>query len=149
MKTAPLIGGRLRAERRRLGINQTEFGAIAGASKRTVIEWEKGSTSPSAVQLSALSGAGVDIVYVVTGACHDTNNKKQSQNRTALTGLIDVDRMARIVEMLEGAASQAGRKWPPRLLLRKAVEVYNFLEGEAGDVDDNRMERVMRLVVNQ
>lgn len=149
MESALLIGRRLRDERRRLGLNQPDFAAIAGASKRTLIEWEKGSTSPSSVQLSALSGAGVDIVYVVTGARQENENENQSPNRSALTGLIDVDRMARIVEMLEGVASQAGRKWPPRLLLRKAVEVYNFLEEESGDVDDNKMERVMRLVVNQ
>jgi transcriptional regulator with XRE-family HTH domain len=149
MESAPLIGGRLRDERRRLGLNQPDFAAIAGASKRTVIEWEKGSTSPSSVQLSALSGVGVDIVYVVTGARQGSENENQSPNRSALTGLIDVDRMVRIVEALEDVASRKGKKWPARLLLKKAVEVYNFLEEESGDVDDNKMERVMRLVVNQ
>lgn len=63
-----MIGDRLREERERLGLNQPDFAAAAGAAKRTLIEWEKGSTSPTAVQLSALSKVGVDVLYVVTGS---------------------------------------------------------------------------------
>lgn len=62
-----MIGTRIKEERTRLDLNQPDFGAIAGASKRTVIEWEKDNSSPTAVQLSALSEAGVDVSYVVTG----------------------------------------------------------------------------------
>lgn len=62
-----MIGARIKEERARLDLNQPEFGAIAGASKRTVIEWEKDNSSPTAVQLSALSEAGVDVNYVITG----------------------------------------------------------------------------------
>ena len=62
-----MIGERLKEERERLGFTQPQFAEIAGAAKRTLIEWEKGSTSPTAVQLSALSAAGVDIDYIVTG----------------------------------------------------------------------------------
>lgn len=62
-----MIGVRLKEERERLRLTQPDFAQAAGAAKRTLIEWEKGTTSPSAVQLSALSEIGVDVYYVVTG----------------------------------------------------------------------------------
>lgn len=62
-----MICDRLKEERERLGMTQPVFAAAAGAAKRTLIEWEKGATSPSAVQLLALQGIGVDVVYVLTG----------------------------------------------------------------------------------
>lgn len=58
-------GNRLKHERERLKLTQTEFGKLVGAAKRTVIEWEKSVTSPNAVQLSAFAEAGVDVSYVL------------------------------------------------------------------------------------
>lgn len=62
-----MIGERLKQERERLGMTQPAFAEAAGAAKRTLIEWEKGTTSPNSVQLSALSSVGVDVYYVLTG----------------------------------------------------------------------------------
>ncbi len=62
-----MIGQRLKFERERIGMTQPEFAAIAGVSKRTLIDWEKGVSSPTAVQLSALMESGVDVFYVLTG----------------------------------------------------------------------------------
>ncbi|WP_082608229.1 helix-turn-helix transcriptional regulator [Acidovorax sp. Root219] len=63
-----MIGDRLRAERERLGLTQPAFAEVAGAKKRTLIDWEKGVSSPTAAQLAALAGLGVDVQYVVTGS---------------------------------------------------------------------------------
>jgi len=62
-----MIGVRLKEERERLCLTQPDFAQAAGAGKRTLIEWEKGTTSPNAVQLSALEEIGVDVYYVLTG----------------------------------------------------------------------------------
>lgn len=62
-----MIGRRLKEERERLGLNQTDFAAIAGAAKRTQIDWEKGVTSPNAEQLAAIAAAGADVLYILTG----------------------------------------------------------------------------------
>lgn len=62
-----MINERLKSERERLGLTQPVFAEIAGASKRTLIDWEKGVSSPTAVQLSELALAGVDVLFVVTG----------------------------------------------------------------------------------
>lgn len=61
------VGERLKEERERLGLTQPAFAAVAGASKRTLIDWEKGATSPSAVQLSAIAVVGADVLYILTG----------------------------------------------------------------------------------
>ena len=62
-----MIGERLRTERERLGFTQSAFAELAGAGRRTLIDWERGTSSPNAVQLSALSEAGLNVQWVVTG----------------------------------------------------------------------------------
>ena len=62
-----MIGNRLKEERERLGITQPLFAEAADAKKRTLIDWEKGVSSPTALQLSSLAMVGVDVLYVVTG----------------------------------------------------------------------------------
>lgn len=61
------IGDRLREERDRLGLSQPKLAAIAGTTKQTLFSWETGKTAPDGFQLSALGGAGVDLLYVLTG----------------------------------------------------------------------------------
>lgn len=87
-----MIGARIKEERARLDLNQPEFGAIAGASKRTVIEWEKDNSSPTAVQLSALSEAGVDVNYVITGIRlnKSVNLKNEFSDEFDLVNVYDV-----------------------------------------------------------
>jgi transcriptional regulator with XRE-family HTH domain len=58
---------RLKQERERMGLTQPAFADLAGAAKRTVIDWEKGVSSPTAVQMAAFAKAGLDVDYVITG----------------------------------------------------------------------------------
>ncbi|CUI71400.1 helix-turn-helix transcriptional regulator [Achromobacter xylosoxidans] len=62
------IASRLKEERERLGMTQPVFAEAASAKKRTLIDWEKGVSSPTAVQLAALATIGVDVAYVLTGS---------------------------------------------------------------------------------
>lgn len=75
-----MIGERLRNERKRLGMTQPKFAEAAGVSKRTLIDWEKGETFPTAMQLSALFNVGVDIQYVVAGLRESQNQRSQVLN---------------------------------------------------------------------
>jgi transcriptional regulator with XRE-family HTH domain len=59
-------GLRLREERERLGISQTEFARIGGASKGSQILYEKGKP-PTADYLEAIAEAGADVTYILTG----------------------------------------------------------------------------------
>ena len=62
-----MIDVRLKEERERLGLSQPLFAQAAGAAKRTLADWEKGVSSPTAVQLSALAKIGADVLYILTG----------------------------------------------------------------------------------
>jgi phage repressor protein C with HTH and peptisase S24 domain len=61
------FGGRLKEERARLSMSQTELAAIGGVGKTTQINYEKDARSPDAAYLSALARAGVDVQYLLTG----------------------------------------------------------------------------------
>ena len=62
-----LLGERLRVERDRIGLNQSDFAALGGASKRSQIDWEKGVLVPNAEFLALVSKHGVDVLFVLTG----------------------------------------------------------------------------------
>lgn len=73
-----MIGERLKQERERLKLTQPEFAEAAGAAKRTLIDWEKGVSSPTAVQLSALADIGVDVLYVLQGEAPQANSRARA-----------------------------------------------------------------------
>ncbi len=67
METSVSIGRRLREERERTGLNQTDFAGAASATRQTQSNYEKGERMPDAVYLSAIAAMGVDVQYILTG----------------------------------------------------------------------------------
>ena len=61
------FGERLKEERKRLGMNQTEFALLGGVVKFTQINYEKGDNAPNLDYLKKLGEAGVDAYYILTG----------------------------------------------------------------------------------
>ncbi|PXX39410.1 MULTISPECIES: helix-turn-helix domain-containing protein [Burkholderia] len=61
------FGERLKRERSRLGLNQTEFAALGTVKQRAQYQYEKGVRRPNSDYLSAIAAAGVDVCYVLTG----------------------------------------------------------------------------------
>jgi len=61
------IGERLKKERVRLGLNQSEFAEIAGVSVRSQIDWEKSNSFPNAKALAAFAEKKADVQYILTG----------------------------------------------------------------------------------
>ena len=61
------IGDRLREERKRLGYNQTDFGALGGVERKTQYNYEFGNTCPDAAYLERIEKVGADVVYIQTG----------------------------------------------------------------------------------
>ncbi len=61
------FSARLKAERQRTGLNQKDFGQIAGVGLQTQSRYETSETQPNAEYLAALAQAGVDILYLLTG----------------------------------------------------------------------------------
>jgi transcriptional regulator with XRE-family HTH domain len=61
------LGDRLREERDRLGLNQTDFGLLLGVSRGTQKAYELGSGAPDIRYIAALEERGVDSIYVLSG----------------------------------------------------------------------------------
>ncbi len=61
------IGERLRKERERLGLTQSDFAKAGGVAFRTYCDYEAGKSEPKASTLSLLGEMGLDVLYVVTG----------------------------------------------------------------------------------
>lgn len=61
------IGARLREERMRLGISQTDLATICSVAKNTQLNYEKDERSPDALYLVSAHDAGVDVMYVLFG----------------------------------------------------------------------------------
>lgn len=61
------LGLRLKEERERLGMSQTQLGELGGVGKMSQINYEKDQRSPKADYLTALDAIGIDISYVLTG----------------------------------------------------------------------------------
>jgi len=59
------FGHRLKAERERLGFNQTDFASAAGVVLHTQIKYEKNQSSPSIEYWQNVVTIGVDVGYVI------------------------------------------------------------------------------------
>lgn len=66
------LGLRLRVERERLGLSQTAFAALAGASKPSQVRYENGGRYPDGLYLERLAAKGVDVQFVIAGKRNPT-----------------------------------------------------------------------------
>ncbi|WP_370314707.1 helix-turn-helix domain-containing protein [Thalassolituus sp.] len=78
------IGARLKAERERLGLTQPAIAKVAGTTKKSQIDYEKGTTSPKADYLLAVSQAGVDLMYVLTGKRSDVVSQSADRSQPTI-----------------------------------------------------------------
>jgi len=62
------IGARLRGEREKLGLSQSEMGEKGGVSRISQAAYEGARRPPDIDYLIGLNGAGIDIGFLVTGA---------------------------------------------------------------------------------
>ncbi len=81
---------RLREERKRLGYNQTDFGALGGVRKQAQIKYEAGLRRPDASYLLGIAKAGADVRYIITGdrrdLCEALNDIQTAADAAALIG---------------------------------------------------------------
>ncbi|MFS2072270.1 hypothetical protein ACEN9D_26310 [Pseudomonas sp. CT11-2] len=63
--------------------------------------------------MAAIANAGADMYYIITG---QKIAVAPSAEEAPAWALIDGEKLGRIIEMLEAAAKQAGRRWPSKKL---------------------------------
>lgn len=61
------ISDRLRQERDRLGLTQSEIAKLCGVAFRTYCDYEAGKTEPKASFLNKIDKLGADVMYILTG----------------------------------------------------------------------------------
>ncbi|RAM61268.1 helix-turn-helix domain-containing protein [Herbaspirillum rubrisubalbicans] len=96
---------RLKLERKRLGLSQEKFASLGGVTRDAQMNYENGSRKPDSGYLQGLFEAGVDIVFLFSGS--PSTEVLEDDEKELLNGYrtIDVRTKARILGILEGAAS--------------------------------------------
>ncbi|ECI4646551.1 XRE family transcriptional regulator [Salmonella enterica subsp. salamae] len=61
------MGDRIREERKKLKLNQSDFAELAGCSRNAQAIYERGESLPGSAYLVRLSEIGVDVQYILTG----------------------------------------------------------------------------------
>jgi len=67
---ASSVGERMRIERMRLGVTQAELATKLGIRQQTIVQYEKGTTSPTLQFLYKLQTCGFNLQYLLYGRQH-------------------------------------------------------------------------------
>lgn len=126
------IGRRLKEERERLKYNQSDFAAIAGASRKTLFNYESGERTPDALYLSAWAKVGLDVMYVVTG----------ERTQTIVTQGFDRRKMAEAIQGVEFILKETRRMPTPEKKAEIVLAVYDMLLND----EKKTQESILRLV---
>lgn len=98
------FGERLKLERKRLGMNQEEFGAKAGIQRFTQYQYEAEVNSPTVRYLASILEIGVDLTYVLFGIRVNQMSLPQAEMQAA-------ERKA--FELIEQNETNLGEKLTP------------------------------------
>lgn len=144
------IGGRLREERERLGLNQAELGTSGGVQKLAQLKYEKGDRAPDADYLEAVAAKGVDVLYVLTGKRVGAPAPAiTSYGRTTVTALPANEHgtltWREILVIAVDELNAAGKRLPGEKLL-ELVDLLVAWQAEGAKVDAEKMRKQIRLV---
>lgn len=78
------IGARLKAERLRLGLSQSDFGKHGGVAANAQGRYESGVRFPRADYLAEIAKMGADVLFVVTGQRTQNGNADSLKAAEAL-----------------------------------------------------------------
>ncbi|WP_221227654.1 helix-turn-helix domain-containing protein [Rhodocyclus tenuis] len=132
------IGKRLREERERLGLNQSDFGAAGGVGRKTQFNYEEAERSPDAAYLAAIATAGVDVQYVITGQRRGDGIGEAAVHQAVLDAVdllsldkkLDAQQLARAVVKLCARGGAGSSPQPPKNFEGSIQEFH----GAVGDV---------------
>lgn len=98
------IGARLREERKRLGLNQSDFATAGGVQKRAQISYEQDERSPTTEYLQLLHQIGVDVSYVLTGAPNTGSLSQDESDLLKAFQALDERGKSGVLALLKGIA---------------------------------------------
>lgn len=137
------LGARIKEERQRLGLNQTDFAALAGASRRAMVNWETDGAAPSVAALIAWADAGADALYILTG--QRTGERPQSAGHTVAQNLAGIHR-----DLLEPTrnrlAGEDDDQAEERVLQASAMALRYMLKYDAQLMEPADIERAANLL---
>lgn len=79
-----IISARLKEERERLRLSQTEMAELGGTKMRTYQDWERGLSGVSAEFLASVVEDGLDALYVLTGVRSPLSSETLSADESRL-----------------------------------------------------------------
>lgn len=130
---------RLRAERKRLGLSQEKFAALAGVTKDTQLNYESGSRKPDSDYLIAICGAGVDSHFLLHGT--PSSDELPAEESELLLGFRKLDirgklRLLGLVEgMVEGTAPTPAPAAAPQIQRKQKITIKGAVGHQVnGDV---------------
>ncbi|HDR9506582.1 transcriptional regulator [Burkholderia cepacia] len=116
---------RLREERQRLGLNQTDFAASGGVKRDAQQNYENGSRRPDSSYLEAIAALGVDTAYLLTG--QRNVSELAADEEVLLTGYRSLDPKGRagVLGMIGGMTQQV----PAAPKATKTTTIHQNFEG--------------------
>lgn len=101
---------RLRAERKRMGLSQEKFAALAGVTKDTQLNYESGARKPDSDYLIAICGAGVDSHFLLHGT--PSAEELQPEESELLIGFrkLDLRGKLRLLGLVEGMGDESSSR---------------------------------------
>ncbi|MFK4132252.1 helix-turn-helix domain-containing protein [Pseudomonas luteola] len=73
------IGNRLGAERMRLNYDQKSFALATGISRRTMVNYENGSSMPTLEFLSRAEALGANMAFITTGTITNESDLQEDE----------------------------------------------------------------------
>lgn len=100
---------RLRAERKRLGLSQEKFAALAGVTKDTQLNYESGARKPDSDYLISICEAGVDSHFLLHGTLSSSELTQEENELLVSFRKLDLRGKLRLLGLVEGMTDGAAQ----------------------------------------
>ncbi|MCM2973478.1 XRE family transcriptional regulator [Larsenimonas suaedae] len=122
------LGKRLRSERLKLGLSQTEFGEKLGITKRSQMLYEGGQRLPRADYLVGIAEMGIDVLFVLTGrGTKDNQDAVAGTQDCATVPLYDIEAAAGDGALFDNETIISHLPFDPAWLSEQAASVSQLV----------------------
>lgn len=104
------VAARLRGERERLGLSQSDLGRVGDVTRQTQSEYEAGKRSWTISYMLAVEAAGVDPVFVLTGRHGGDRLAPDESELVACMAAIAPDQRRALLTIAGGLAGRPGSR---------------------------------------